>query len=190
MDGNYLFFSAMNFCSHCGGRVSFHIPDGDTLPRYVCESCQTVHYLNPKIVVGCIPEWEGRILLCRRAIEPRYGLWTLPAGFMENGETATAGAARETLEEANARVEIGELYTFLSLPHISQVYVMFRAKLLDLDFSAGTESLEVRLVGEDDVPWDHLAFRTIQFTLEHYFADRRAGSFSVHTGVIGAPPRT
>jgi ADP-ribose pyrophosphatase YjhB (NUDIX family) len=179
----------MNFCSQCGERVSFRIPQGDTLPRFVCDSCNTVHYQNPKMVVGCIPEWNDRILLCRRAIEPRYGLWTLPAGFMENGETAPAGAERETLEEANARVEIGDLYTFLSLPHISQVYVMFRARLLDLNFAAGTESLEVRLFAEDDVPWEHLAFRTIHFTLEHYFEDRRAGKFAVHTGAISGRPR-
>lgn len=165
------------------------IPDGDTLPRYVCDRCSTVHYQNPKMVVGCIPEWEGRILICRRAIEPRYGLWTLPAGFLENHETAQAGAARETLEEASARVEVGELHSLVSLPHISQVYLMFRARLLDLDFSAGSESLEVKLVDESEVPWDRLAFRTIHFTLENYFADRRAGRFGVHLGVIGAPPR-
>ena len=149
----------MNFCSNCGQKVSFRIPDGDTLPRFVCDACNIIHYQNPKMVVGCVPEWEDKILLCRRAIEPRYGLWTLPAGFLENNETAPAGAARETLEEANARVEVGELYSFISLPHISQVYAMFRARLLDLNYSAGSESLEVKLFTEDDVPWDHLAFR-------------------------------
>ena len=179
----------MNFCSNCGNKVSFRIPDGDTLPRFVCDSCNAIHYQNPKMVVGCVPEWEDKILLCRRAIEPRYGLWTLPAGFLENSETAPAGAARETLEEANARVEVGDLCSFISLPHISQVYVMFRARLLDIDYSAGVESLEVKLFREDDIPWDHLAFRTIQFTLEHYFADRRAGKFEMHIGAIGAPPR-
>ena len=175
----------MNFCSNCGARVAFRIPDGDTLPRYVCDACGTIHYQNPKMVVGCIPEWDGRILLCKRGIEPRYGLWTLPAGFLENGETAPEGALRETLEEANARVELGPLYTFISLPHISQVYVMFRARLLDLDFGAGTESLEVRLFDEEQIPWDHLAFRTMSLTLEHYFADRSKGAFGVHTGTIG-----
>jgi len=175
----------MNFCSNCGARVAFRIPDGDTLPRYVCDACGTIHYQNPKMVVGCIPEWDGRILLCKRGIEPRYGLWTLPAGFLENGETAPDGALRETLEEANARVELGPLYTFISLPHISQVYVMFRARLLDLDFGAGTESLEVRLFGEAQIPWAHLAFRTMSFTLEHYFADRAKGAFGTHTGTIG-----
>ena len=179
----------MNFCSNCGQKVSFRIPDGDTLPRFVCDACNIIHYQNPKMVVGCVPEWEDKILLCRRAIEPRYGLWTLPAGFLENNETAPAGAARETLEEANARVDVGELYSFISLPHISQVYAMFRARLLDLNYSAGSESLEVKLFTEDDVPWDHLAFRTIHYTLEHYFADRRAGQFGLHVGVIGGPPR-
>ncbi len=138
------------------------------------------------MVVGCIPEWEKKILLCRRAIEPRYGLWTLPAGFLENGETAPAGAVRETLEEANARVDVGSLYAFISLPHISQIYVMFRAQLLDLNFSAGVESLEVQLFAEDEVPWGALAFRTIHFTLERFFADRREGRFGMHVGVIGA----
>jgi ADP-ribose pyrophosphatase YjhB (NUDIX family) len=179
----------MNFCSQCGNKLSFRTPDGDSLPRFVCDNCNTIHYQNPKMVVGCIPEWENKILLCRRAIEPRYGLWTLPAGFLENGETAPAGAARETLEEAHARVEVGDLYSFISLPHISQVYVMFRARLLDLDYSAGTESLEVKLVTEEEVPWDHLAFRTMHYTLEHYFQDRQAGRFDVHVGAIEARPR-
>ena len=179
----------MNFCSHCGERVSLRVPDGDSMPRFVCDHCHTIHYQNPKMVVGCLPEWEDNILLCRRAIEPRHGLWTLPAGFLENSETAPEGAARETLEEANARVEIGELYTFTSLPHISQIYVIFRARLLDLDFSAGAESLEVRLFAEAEIPWEALAFRTIQFTLERYFADRRRGEYSLHVGTLGAQER-
>ena len=124
----------MNYCSLCGTRVELRIPEGDTLPRYVCTACGIIHYQNPKIVVGCIPEWEDKILLCLRAIEPRQGLWTLPAGFMENAETLAQGAERETLEEANARVEIGSLYAIYNLPHIDQVHVLFRARLLDLDF--------------------------------------------------------
>jgi ADP-ribose pyrophosphatase YjhB (NUDIX family) len=154
------------------------------LPRHVCAVCGTIHYTNPKVVVGCLPEWEDRVLLCRRAIEPRYGLWTVPAGFMENGETTYQGAARETLEEANARVAIDSLYTVISLPHISQVYVMFRSTLGDLDFGPGTESLEVALFHEDDVPWDQLAFRTITRTLRRYFLDRKLGDFSVHVSTI------
>ena len=136
------------------------------------------------MIVGCIAEWEDRILLCRRAIEPRHGLWTVPAGFMENGETTAEGAARETLEEANARVEILALYALYNIPHISQVYLLFRARLLDLDFSPGSETLETRLVGEDDLPWDQLAFATVRHTLRHYYADRRAGEYKVHTGTI------
>ena len=180
---------SMNFCSDCGEKVSLSIPDGDNVPRYVCDACGTIHYQNPKMVVGCIPEWGDQILLCRRAIEPRYGLWTLPAGFMENGETAAAGAARETLEEAGARVTIDQLYTFLNLPNINQIYVMFRGTMLDLDFAAGTESLEVKLFGEAEIPWKELAFRTIKVTLEKYFADRKSGSFGFHMGDILPPNR-
>ena len=175
----------MNFCSHCGGPVALAVPSGDTLPRYVCSACTTIHYQNPKMVVGAIPEWENKILLCRRAIQPKHGLWTLPAGFMENGETTSEGAARETWEEALARVEIGALYTLYNLPHINQVYLMFRAKLLNLDFGPGTESLEVALFDEADIPWDALAFRTIEATLRAYFQDRRAGVFRFHFGDIG-----
>jgi ADP-ribose pyrophosphatase YjhB (NUDIX family) len=181
----------MNFCSHCGSdRLVFRIPDGDALPRHVCAQCGTIHYLNPKVVVGCLPEWEDRVLLCRRAIEPRHGLWTLPAGFLENGETIAAGAARETLEEASARVEVGDLYTVISLPHINQIYVMFRARLADLDFGPGPESLEVRLFREDEMPWEELAFRTIGRTLRNYFLDRRSGGFPVHVSALERrPPR-
>ncbi len=175
----------MKFCSHCGSdRIVLRVPEGDHVSRFICSDCATVHYQNPKVVVGCLPEWESRILLCRRAIEPRYGLWTLPAGFLENGETIFAGAARETLEEASARVEIGELYTVISLPQISQLYMMFRARLLDLDFSPGPESLEVRLFGEDEIPWEELAFRTIGRTLRNYFLDRKQGDFPARVSTL------
>lgn len=181
----------MKFCSNCGAAVALKIPAGDTLPRYVCDACGTIHYQNPKMIVGCIAEWEHRILLCRRAIEPRLGLWTVPAGFMENGETTAQGAARETLEEANARVEVGPLYAMYNIPHINQVYILFRARLLDLDFSAGTESLEVKLFDEADVPWDRIAFATVRNTLNHYYADRKAGEYRFHLGTIErAPART
>ncbi|MCC6535789.1 MAG: NUDIX hydrolase [Burkholderiales bacterium] len=180
----------MNFCSHCGTRVVVRVPTGDTLPRHVCDACGTIHYQNPKIVVGCIPEWDNRILLCRRAIEPRRGLWTVPAGFMENGETTGDGARRETLEEAHARVEIDSLFALYNIPHISQVYMLFRARLLDLDFSAGEETLEVRLCGETEVPWDDIAFATVRNTLTHYFNDRRKGRFEFHIGTIEPLPRS
>jgi ADP-ribose pyrophosphatase YjhB (NUDIX family) len=177
--------AAIKFCSVCGSdRIERRIPEGDNLPRDVCAACGTIHYQNPKVVVGCLPEWKDEVLLCRRAIEPRYGLWTLPAGFLENGETVTAGAVRETLEEAGARVAVGDLYTMISLPNISQVYMMFRARLVDLDFSAGTESLEVRLFHEDEIPWDEIAFRTIGRTLRNYFLDRKLGHFPTRVSVL------
>ena len=174
----------MKFCSNCGAAVERRIPEGDALPRFVCGACHTIHYQNPRMIVGCIPEWEDKILLCRRAIEPRHGLWTVPAGFMENGETTYQGAARETLEEANARVEVGQLYALYNIPHINQVYILFRARLLDLDFSAGAETLEATLFAEHAVPWDELAFATVRHTLMHYYNDRRAGEFKFHTGTI------
>jgi ADP-ribose pyrophosphatase YjhB (NUDIX family) len=180
----------MNFCSNCGAKVVITIPAGDTHPRHVCPACGTVHYQNPKMIVGAIPEWDDKILLCRRAIEPKHGLWTLPAGFMENGETTAQGAARETLEEANARVEIGTLYSLYNLPHINQVYLMFRARLLDLDFGPGLESLEVQLFDETQIPWDKLAFRTVEGTLRAYFQDRRNGGYGFHIGDIAPSPRS
>jgi len=175
----------MKFCSVCGSdRIDLRIPDGDNLPRCVCGACGAIHYQNPKVVVGCLPEWQDQVLLCRRAIEPRHGLWTLPAGFLENGETVTAGAVRETLEEAGARVAIGDLYTMISLPQISQIYMMFRARLVDCDFAPGTESLEVRLFHEDEIPWEEMAFRTIGRTLRNFFLDRRLGSFPTRLSVL------
>ncbi len=175
----------MKFCSACGSsRIERRVPDGDTLPRDVCAECGTVHYQNPKIVVGCLPEWDGRVLLCKRAIEPRYGLWTLPAGFLENGETLVDGALRETLEEADARVAIGDLYAVISLPQINQVYMMFRARLLDLGFGPGAESLEVRLFAESEIPWESLAFRTIARTLRNFLLDRRLDAFTLHVSAI------
>ena len=157
--------------------------------RAVCDACGTIHYLNAKVVVGCVPVWEDRILVCRRAIEPRKGLWTLPAGFMENGETAGQGAAREAIEEANAIVEIGDLYTVYSLPHISQIYMMFLAKLVDPKVSPGIESLEVMLATEAEIPWDQLAFRMVTRTLEHFVEDRRRGIYVFRSGDILHPQR-
>ncbi|MEN8217357.1 MAG: NUDIX hydrolase [Pseudomonadota bacterium] len=175
----------MNYCSHCGSaRLARKVPEGDNLPRFVCEECHTIHYQNPKVVTGCLPVWEDKVLLCKRAIEPRYGLWTLPAGFMENNETLEQAAVRETWEEAKANLEQLTLYTVLSLPHISQVYMMFRAQLRDLTFAPGSESLEVQLFSHDEIPWDELAFPVIRRTLTHYFQDRVAGHFPLHVGDI------
>ena len=179
----------MNFCSHCGSnRLEFRIPEGDTLPRYVCANCGTIHYQNPKIVVGCLPEWNGQVLLCKRAIEPRHGLRTLPAGFLENGETLPAGAIRETLEEANAHVDLADLYTLISLPQINQVYMMFRARLKDVNFGPGAESLDVRLFDERDIPWEALAFRTIARTLRNWFLDRKSGVFPLRLSELSRRP--
>jgi ADP-ribose pyrophosphatase YjhB (NUDIX family) len=177
-------FPPTNFCSNCGARVALRVPSGDTLPRHVCDGCGTIHYRNPLMVIGTIPEWEDRVLLCKRAIEPRYGLWTLPAGFMELGESTAEAAMRETLEEAKARVELKEAFTLLSVPQADQVHLFYRARLLDLDFGAGEESLEVGLFREDEIPWHQIAFRTIATTLEHYFADRESGLFRLHAHEI------
>jgi ADP-ribose pyrophosphatase YjhB (NUDIX family) len=150
------------------------------VPRWVCDACGEIHYQNPKLVVGAIPEWEGRLLLCRRAIEPRYGYWTLPAGFMENDETAGQAALRETLEEAGAHIELLAPYSLISVPYVNQVHLFYRARLLDLEFKPGEESLEVALYDEDKVPWKEIAFRTVGLTLRHWFADRKAGAFGFH----------
>lgn len=162
----------MKFCSQCGDTVNHVIPEGDNRHRYVCGTCEFIHYQNPRIIAGCLPIFEDRVLLCRRAIEPRKGFWTLPAGFLENGETTAAGAMRETWEEANAQVTIDNLYTVFSLSHISQVYMFFKATMPKPEFSAGVESLEVELFREDEIPWDELSFPVIGETLKHYFSDR------------------
>ncbi len=179
----------IKFCMSCGAAVELRRPGDDNRLRHICVACGTIHYQNPNMVIGSIPEWEDKILLCRRAIEPRSGLWTLPGGFMENGESTTEAAIRETLEEANAQIEIGNLFSMYSLPFVNQVHLLFRARLLNLDFSPGTESLEVRLFGEDEIPWDEIAFRPIKYSLEHYFADRRKGCFNFHIGEIAPPVR-
>jgi len=168
----------MKFCSQCGAEVRIGIPEGDNRKRHICDSCGIIHYHNPKIVAGCIPAWEDKVLLCRRAIEPRYGFWTVPAGFMENGETTYQSAARETLEEANARVDVQALYLTVNLPRINQVYMLFRAQLLDLDFCAGEESLKVDLFTREQIPWQELAFPTVALALEQFFKDHEQGSYT------------
>jgi len=178
----------INFCSQCGKGVEQKIPQGETLTRAVCPACQTIHYQNPKIVAGCIPEWDGKILLCRRAIEPRLGLWTFPAGFMELGESTEEAAARETLEEANARVRIQTLYALFSLPHVDQVYVVYRAILQDLNFGPGEESLEVQLMPIEAIPWGQLAFPVIRETLHRYVEDTNHTQVQVHFGAIPRQP--
>jgi ADP-ribose pyrophosphatase YjhB (NUDIX family) len=185
----------MNFCSQCGSRVSLRIPPGDHLARHVCDACGAIHYQNPRVVVGCVPEYEGRILICKRAIEPRLGYWTVPAGFMENGETLQQGAARECYEEALAEVEIGSLLSLVTVLGAHQVHVFFRAQLGKPEFGPGPESLEVKLVTPDEIPWADIAFPSTRFTLERYLEDRRAGredhyftTFERRSATLDPPP--
>jgi ADP-ribose pyrophosphatase YjhB (NUDIX family) len=165
----------MNFCNQCGARVEFKIPPGDHFERHVCDACGTIHYQNPRLIVGCVPEYDGKILICKRGIEPRRGFWTLPAGFMENGETLQQAAARETREEALANVEVGSLMTIVHVLHAQQVHVFFRAKMTEATFGAGVESLETVLVEPKDIPWSDIAFPSTDFTLRRYLEDRAAG---------------
>jgi ADP-ribose pyrophosphatase YjhB (NUDIX family) len=179
----------MRFCPSCGHQVEQAIPPGDNRLRHCCPSCSAIHYQNPKMVLGTIPVWEDKVLLCRRAIEPRYGYWTLPAGFMENGESTGEGATRETLEEAGARIALGEPFSILDVPQIEQIHMFFHATMLGPDLDPGPESLEARLFAEHEIPWDALAFRTVSQTLRWYFEDRRAGSFRLHTDTIRYQPK-
>jgi len=180
----------MKFCSECAHPVALAVPEGDNRPRFVCGNCHTIHYQNPKMVIGSLPVWEQdgafKILLCKRAIEPRYGYWTLPAGFMENAETTAEAALRETEEEAGANIELGPLFSLLNVAHVHQVHLFYLARLRDLDFAPGIESLEVALFSEEEIPWDDLAFPTIRTTLELFFADRASAGCVTHLET-GAP---
>lgn len=176
--------SPIQHCRQCGSPVAYRIPDdGDTKPRAVCTVCHTIHYENPLNVVGTVPVWGAsgeHVLLCKRNIEPRFGKWTLPAGFMELNETTAQGAARETVEEAGAQFEMGEIFTLMNVARVGQVHIYYRARLLSDQFNPGVETIEARLFTEADIPWDEIAFRTVKETLEHYFADRRRGQFDFH----------
>ena len=180
---------ALNFCSVCGHAIVFRVPPGDNRRRGCCDGCGTIHYVNPRIVVGTVPVWKDQILLCRRAIEPRRNYWTLPAGFLEVDESVAAGAVRETVEEAGAHIVLGPLFTMLDVVHVHQVHLFYRAELLDLDFAPGEESLEVELFDEAHIPWDELAFRTVSTTLRHFFADRQRGLFELHAAALDGSPR-
>jgi ADP-ribose pyrophosphatase YjhB (NUDIX family) len=168
-------------CKQCGTAVVYRVPDdGDTKERAVCPACGTIHYENPLNVVGTVPHWGDKVLLCKRNIEPRFGKWTLPAGFMELNETTAEGAARETDEEAGAQFEMEGLFTLLNVARVGQVHLFYRARLLSDQFNPGIETIEAQLFAEDEIPWDEIAFRTVKETLERYFADRRAGHFGIH----------
>lgn len=175
------------FCPKCGGRIDYRIPSGDDRPRDTCGRCDRVFYHNPIVVVGCVAEWQGRVLMCRRAIEPRREFWTLPAGFLELGESTAQAGARETREEALAKVEMGPLFTLMNIPDIGQIHMFYRARMVDGEHAPGIESLETTLMHEHEIPWRDLAFPTIHRTLEHYFANRRAGAFELHTENLGKP---
>lgn len=176
----------MKYCSDCAGNLSLSIPDGDNRPRFVCDSCGMIHYQNPKVVAGCLPYYQDKVLLCKRAIEPRRGFWTLPAGFMENAESTAEGALRETREEANAEVTIKQLYTLTSILHVNQVQLIYLAEMIEPKFSISSESLEVALFSEEEIPWNELAFATIHNALEFYFADRKKGIFPLHEVVLNS----
>lgn len=171
-------------CPTCGGPTAYRVPADDTRERATCTVCGAIHYENPINVVGTVPVWRDQVLLCRRAIEPRRGLWTLPAGFLELGETTAAGALRETDEEAGANVELGALFTVLNVVRAGQVHFFYLAEMRDTSLDPGPETLEARLFREDEIPWDEIAFRTVRCTLEHFFEDRRRGVFAVHDGDI------
>lgn len=170
----------MKYCSNCGSSTYIGIPEGDNFARHICGHCDTIHYSNPKIVAGCIAQYEGKILLCKRAIEPRYGYWTIPAGFMENHESVDIAAQRETWEEAEAQVDNIALYGLYSLPTISQVYIIYQGTVKNGAFGVGSESLDTRLYALDDIPWDDLAFDVVKIALKRYVTDFAAGTFPSH----------
>ncbi|HMO47580.1 MAG TPA: NUDIX hydrolase [Rubrivivax sp.] len=172
-------------CRSCGAATQYLVPAGDNRERAVCSACGEIHYENPLNVVGTVPVWGDQLLLCRRNIEPRYGLWTLPAGFMELGETTAEGAVRETEEEAGARIELQELFSLLNVARVGQVHLFYRARLLDTRFDPGPETIEAQLFREHEIPWEQLAFRTVRETLQCYFADLEAGRFQLHVADIG-----
>ena len=176
----------MNFCVICGHKTTEKIPLGDHQLRRVCTDCGNIHYINPKVICGALVLFENKVLMCRRAIEPRYGLWTLPAGYMELFETMEQGAARETREEAEAEIDIEQLYCMYNIPRIGQIYVLFKANLIDGQFGAGEETIESRLFSEDEIPWAELAFPSVEQTLRHYFADRKTNQFQMHLETLGS----
>lgn len=175
---------SIRHCKACGGAAEYRVPADDNRERAVCGTCGLVHYENPLTVVGTLPVWGDQVLLCRRAIEPRHGYWTLPAGFLELGESTEQGALRETAEEAGARVDLLGLYTVLNVVRVGQIHLFYRATLRDIDFTPGAESLEVRLFSEHELPWNELAFRTVSETLQRFLTDRTQDRYGVHCADI------
>ncbi len=180
---------AQKFCSQCAHPLTRRIPPDDNRLRDVCDNCGAIHYQNPRNVVGVLPIWRDKVLLCRRAIEPRYDTWTLPAGFMELGETTTQGAMRETQEEAGAQIELGSLYTVIDVPHAEQVHFFYLAKVVSPELYPGPESLEAAFFSVQDIPWEHLSFRTVITTLRHYVADQKSGTFPMRHYDIPHPSK-
>jgi ADP-ribose pyrophosphatase YjhB (NUDIX family) len=176
---------SIKHCRACGGEVQYRIPADDNRERAVCTVCATVHYENPINVVGTVPIWGEQVLLCKRNIEPRWGKWTLPAGFLELGETTAEGALRETDEEAGARIELGPLFSMQNVVRAGQVHLFYLATMRDDRLAPGPETIEARLFREDEIPWEEIAFRTVRETLQAYFDDRRKGRFELHCGDIG-----
>jgi len=177
----------MKYCSNCGNQVDLKPVEGDNRPRFVCDHCNTIHYQNPNMVVGCLPIWKDQVLLAKRAIEPRKGYWNVPGGYLENGETVEEGAVREVWEEACIKVQVRRLHTVFSIAKINQIYLHFLADMPDLNFAAGEESLEVQLFKEEEIPWDQIAFTSSTFTLKQYFEDRKKGHYEVHMGKFEWP---
>ena len=176
---------SIKHCRACGAPVQYAVPADDNRERATCTACGTIHYENPLNVVGTVPAWEDRVLLCRRNIEPRHGFWTLPAGFMELGESTAQGALRETIEEAGANVEMLDLFTVLNVVRVGQVHFFYRARMLDTTLAPGPETIEAQLFSEAEIPWEQIAFRTVKETLHRYFDDCRKGQFGIHCADIG-----
>ena len=179
----------MKFCSDCGSKLQKRVPEGDNLERDCCTKCDLIHYSNPKVIVGTVPIKDNKVLLCKRAIQPRYGLWTLPAGFLENGETIEEGAFRETKEETNTEVKMGNLYAIFNIPQINQVYMLHLAEVINEDYSKTSESLEVVFFSESEIPWEELAFPFVPTTLKNYFKDCKKDEYPLTTQIIERPPR-
>ena len=174
----------MNFCSNCGQKVQFGNIADDHLPRFHCLDCGTIHYQNPRVIVGCIPIWEDKVMLCKRGIEPQKGLWNLPGGFMENNENVEDGATREMLEETHGRVRIIGLQSVYTVLQVNQVHLHFLAEMLDLKYATTLESTDIQLFTEENLPWSDVAFASNRFALQKYFEDRRMGLQRTHRGFL------